>query len=86
MRTLEVSAAALPSAVQALDAFAAAVEPAGQPALPGDLGAALAEFHRTWARELTALAGDARAAGLAVEAAREQYAALERLLVPAALR
>ena len=84
MRALEVSPAALPSAARALDGFAAALEAVPQPALPGELGAALAAFVDSW--EVWLLAEDARVAAAAVDDAAELYQRLERLLVPAALR
>jgi hypothetical protein len=86
MRALDVSLPALPAAAAALLAFADELPRPEADGQPGELQPALAEFCRSWARELDRLRADARAAAADVTAAGETYARLERLLIGGARR
>ena len=79
--------AALPSAADALQRFAAEID--GTPvlvALPGALAGAVAELVRTTAHDLVAVGAQALDDALEVEAAAETYRQLEALLIPDAMR
>ena len=87
VRTIQVEPAALPSAADVLQRFAADVEPRRvPPALPHPLQHAVDDYWRAWVAEAAELATRAQHQAAAVLTAADLYQQLETLLVPRALR
>ena len=87
MRVIEVEPSELPSAAGALLRFAGEVQATpGLIGLPTPLAEAVAELVRTTARDVAALADQARHDAADVLAAADLYRQLETLLIPQALR
>jgi hypothetical protein len=87
VRVIEVEPAELPSAAGALLRFAVEIDaPPGLIGLPAPLAEAVTELLRTTARDVAALADQARHDAADVLAAADLYRQLESLLIPAAMR